>query len=203
MLYASTTLIYPALIILSRSKRSFEYMGLLIGRSGDTVKRLLHPAGYSFEVSRNICKSILLKEKIVYVGIDDTLLKKIYSKFMQGAGMFFDTKIGRRIMAYRLAICMITNGKIAIPIDCAYMFSKEVLDEIEEKFPSKDEIAKSFVNAARKLFADAKIVIVVDGLYSTVGFIQWCRSENLRLEARMHNNRVVEYKNQRIRVKIF
>jgi hypothetical protein len=75
---------------------------------------------------------------------------------MQGAGMFFVTKIGRRIMAYKLAICMITNGKIAIPIDCAYMFSKEILDSIKEKFPCKNEITKSFVNVARKLFGDDK-----------------------------------------------
>lgn len=200
MLYSSTAITYSVLTILSRGKRSFEQMGLLIGRSGDTVKRLLHPAQSSFAITRNICQSIFEKEKTVYVGIDDTLLRKIYSQFMQGAGMFFDTKIGRRIMAYKLAICMITNGKIAIPIDCAYMFSKEVLDSIEEKFPSKDDIAKSFVQTARKLFADAKIIIVVDGLYVSVEFIRWCRSEKLKLEARMASNRVVEYKGEKIRV---
>ena len=201
MLCSSTVLIYPVLAILSRSKKSFENMGLLIQRSGDTVKRLLHPAGHSFEVSKKICKSVFAKDKVVYVGIDDTLLKKIYSRFMQGAGMFFDTKIGRRIMAYKLVICMVTNGKITIPIDCAYMFSKEVLDGIEEKFPSKDEIAKSFVNAARKIFSDAKIIVVVDGLYPTDKFMHWCKAENLRLEARMPSSRVVEYKGQRIKVK--
>jgi hypothetical protein len=176
-------------------------MGLLIGRSGDTVKRLLHPAGTSFDISRNVCKKMFAQEKVVYVGIDDTLLRKIYSKIMQGTGMFFDTKIGRCIMAYKLAICMITNGKISIPIDCAFMFSKEILDEIKEKFPSKDDIAKSFVQAARNLFADTKIIVVVDGLYASVKFIRWCRTENLRMEARMHSNRVVEYKGKRIKVK--
>jgi hypothetical protein len=201
MLYSSTAITYSVLTILSRGKRSFEQMGLLIGRSGDTVKRLLHPTQSSFEISRNTCKTVFAKEKTVYVGIDDTLLKKIYSRFMQGAGMFFDTKIGRRIMAYKLAICMITNGKIAIPIDCAYMFSKEILDTIKEKFPNKDEITKSFVNVARKLFGDDKIIIVVDGLYTSVEFIRWCKKEKLRLEARMHSNRVVEYKGRKIKVK--
>ncbi len=200
MLYSSTILKYPVLTLLSRGKRSFENMGLLIQRSGDTVKRLLHPAQSSFEISKNICKKVFEKEKFVYVGIDDTLLKKIYSKFMQGAGMFFDTKIGRRIMAYKLAICMVTNGKIAIPIDCAYMFSKDILDSIEEKFPSKDDIAKAFVQAARKLFDDAKIIVVVDGLYTSVEFIKWCRSLNLKMEARMHSNRVVEYKGEKIKI---
>lgn len=201
MLYSSTAITYSVLTILSRGKRSFEQMGLIIGRSGDTVKRLLHPTQSSFKISRSICKSIFVKEKTVYIGIDDTLLKKVYSRFMQGAGMFFDTKVGRSIMAYKLAICMVTNGKISIPIDCAYMFSKEILDSIKEKFPGKYGITKSFVNVARKLFGDDKIIIVVDGLYASVDFIRWCKKEKLRLEARMHNNRVVEYKGRRVKVK--
>ena len=200
MLYSSTILKYPVLILLS-SKRSFENLGLLIQRSGDTVKRLLHPAGQSFQVSRDISKSMFAREKTLCVGIDDTLLRKIYSKFMQGAGMFFDTKIGRSIMAYKLVICIITDGKFAVPIDCAYMFAKEILDSIDEKFPSKDEIAKSFVKTAIKLFPGKKIIVVVDGLYASVAFVRWCRTENIKLEARMHSTRVVEYKGDKIRIK--
>ncbi len=83
MLYSSTVLKYPVLTLLSRGKRSFENMGLLIQRSGDTVKRLLHPAAHSFNVSRSICQSMFAKNEILCVGIDDTLLRKIYSRFMQ------------------------------------------------------------------------------------------------------------------------
>jgi len=201
MLYSSTILKYPVLTILSRGKRSFENMGLLIQRSGDTVKRLLHPAEHSFQVSRDISKSMFAKEKTLCVGIDDTLLRKVYSKFMQGAGMFFDTKIGRSIMAYKLVICIITDGKFAVPINCAYMFAKEILDSINEKFPTKDAIAKSFVKTAIKTFSDKKIIVVVDGLYTSVGFVRWCKIENINLEARMHSNRVVEYNGEKIRVK--
>ncbi len=201
MLYSSTVLKYPVLTLLSRGKRSFENMGLLIQRSGDTVKRLLHPAAHSFNVSRSICQSMFAKNEILCVGIDDTLLRKIYSRFMQGAGMFFDTKIGRSIMAYKLVIGIITDGKFAIPIDCAYIFAKEILDSIDEKFPTKDEIAKSFVKTAIKLFPDKKIIVVVDGLYTSVEFVRWCKLENIKLEARMHSNRVVEYDGERIKIK--
>lgn len=201
MLYSSTVLKYPVLTLLSRGKRSFENMALLIQRSGDTVKRLLHPAEHSFNVSRRLCQSMFARNETLCVGIDDTLLRKIYSNFMQGAGMFFDTKIGRCVMAYRLVICIITDGKFAIPIDCAYMFAKEILDEIDEKFPTKDAIAKSFVKTATKLFPDKKIIVVVDGLYASVEFIRWCRNANIRLEARMHSNRVVEYNGKRIKIK--
>lgn len=201
MLYSSTVIKYPVLTILSTGKRSFENMGLLIQRSGDTVKRLLHPAEHSFQLSRSISQSMFAKNEILCVGIDDTLLRKIYSKFMQGAGMFFDTKIGRSIMAYRLVICIITDGKFAIPINCAYLFAKEILDSIDEKFPTKDAIAKSFVKTAIKLFPGKKIVVVVDGLYASGEFVRWCRVGNIKLEARMHSNRVVEYKGERIKVK--
>ena len=71
MLYSSTVLKYPVLTLLSRGKRSFENMGLLIQRSGDTVKRLLHPAAHSFNVSRSICQSMFAKNEILcerYIG---------------------------------------------------------------------------------------------------------------------------------------
>lgn len=201
MLCSSTVLKYPVLTLLSIGKRSFEHMGSLIHRSGDTVKRLLLPADESFEVSRSICRDIFAKRKTVYVGIDDTLIRKIYSRLMQGTGWFFDTKIGRCIMAYRLAIGIITDGKFTVPINCAYMFAKEILDSIEEKFPTKNEIAQSFVLTAINLFPDKIVIAVVDGLYATVVFIRWCKQNKIRLEARMRSNCVVTYKGKRTRVK--
>jgi len=82
------------------------------------------------------------KKKTLYIGIDETLIKKIYSTYMQGAGMWFDTKIGRCIMAFRIVIGVVSDGRFSIPIDCACLFAKELLDLSGEKFPTKDEIAK-------------------------------------------------------------
>jgi hypothetical protein len=201
MLDTSTVITYPLLTLLSIGRKSFENMGRFIHRSGDTVHRLLNPASNSFLQSRSIAQSMFAEKQNLYVGIDDTLIKKIHSKNMQGAGMFFDTKIGRCIMAFRLVIGIVTDGRFAIPIDCAYLFSKELLDLIPNKFLTKDDIAKSFVEKAIKLFPDAKITVVVDGLYTSVDFLKWCKSKNIRLEARMHSNRVVEYKDERIKVR--
>ena len=178
-------------------------MGRLIQRSGDTIYRLLHPAEISFQQSRSIAQSMFAKKKTLYVGIDDTLIKKIYSANMQGAGMYFDTKIGRCIMAFRLVIGVVTDGRFAIPIDCSYLFAKELLDMIFQKFPTKDEVAKSIVEAAIKTFPGAKLIVVVDGLYTSVEFVGWCKRKNIRLEARMHSNRVVEYKGERVKVRDF
>jgi hypothetical protein len=203
MLYSSTVVIYPILILLSTiGKKSFENLGHLIQRSGDTVHRLLNPAEISLQQSRSISQTMFGKSRTLFVSIDDTLLKKIYSKLMQGAGMFFDTSIGRQIMAFRLVIAVVTDGKFAIPIDCAYLYAKELLDQMKDKnFPTKDDIAKASVEIALKLFPSHKLIVVADGLYSSVEFVGWCRRKNIRLEARMHSNRVVEYKGKRIKIR--
>ena len=81
MLYSSTIITYPILILLSRiGKKSFENMGHLIQRSGDTVHRLLYPAELSLCQSRSIAQSMFAKKKTLYVGIDDTLGSVDFSK---------------------------------------------------------------------------------------------------------------------------
>lgn len=201
MININAVLTYPILTLVSTGKRSFENLGRLFKKSGDTVSRLLQPAETSFNKLENICQSMFDNKKKLYCIIDDTLIKKIFSLYMQGAGMFFDTKTRRQIMAYRLVIGMISDGKFAIPFNCAYLFSKEILDELDDKFPSKEDIAKMFVQTALKLFPNIKIIIGVDGLYATEEFIRWCTENKLAAEMRMHSNRVVFYKGKKIALK--
>jgi hypothetical protein len=126
MLYASTVITYPILILLATiGKKSFENLGRLVNKSGDTIYRLLHPAEISFSQSQSIAQTMFKGKKTLYVGIDDTLVKKVHSKMMQKAGMFFDTKIGRQIMAFRLAIAVITDGNFAIPRDFLGFYTKK------------------------------------------------------------------------------
>jgi len=197
----STILTYPILTLVSIGKKSFQNLGTFIKKSGDTVSRLLQPAEISLKQSQNISQSMFRKKKKLYCIIDDTLIKKVFSLYMQGSGMFFDTKIGRQIMAYRLVIGMISDGKFAIPFDCAYLFSKELTDELDDKFPSKEDVAKAFVLTAMKLFPKAKIIICADGLYATEDFIRWCKKNNFAAEMRMHSNRVVIYRGETIALK--
>jgi hypothetical protein len=201
MLNISTILNYPLLTLLSIGKKSFENMGRFIQRSGDTVERMLQPSSVSLDQARHICQTMFKGKNKLFIIIDDTLIKKIYSQLMCGSGMFFDTKIGKRIMAYRLVIGIISDGKFAIPIDCAYLFATELIDQLDNKFPTKNDIAQAFVETATALFPTTKMIVVVDGLYSTVKFLQWCKSNKICVEARMHSNRVVEYKGKRVTIK--
>jgi hypothetical protein len=203
MLYSSTIITYPLIIILSTlGKKSFENLGRLINRSGDTIYRMLQPKELSLQLSRNIATLLFSESKKLYVGIDDTLLKKIHSRFMVGSGMFFDTKIGRRIMAFRLVIGVVTDGRFTVPIDCAYLFAKELLEQ-GNKVLSKDEIAQNILKSARKIFPDKELIAVADGLYSSVKFVRWCYENNFKLEARMHSNRVVLFQGKEVKIKDF
>lgn len=201
MLNVSTILKYPILNLMSIGKKSFENLGRLIHKSGKTISRLLQPASASFDHAQYLCQSLFSGKKELLCIIDDTLIKKIHSQVLQGAGMFYDGKIGKRVMAYRLMICLISDGKLAIPIMCAYLFSKELLDLIPDKFQSKEDIAKTCINLAIKLFGKDKIIVVADGLYATVSILSWCKKNGIAAEMRMHSNRVVVYKGEKISLK--
>ena len=163
---------------------------------------LLQPAPTSLQYAQYICQSMFRNKKKLFCIIDDTLIKKIYSQLMQGAGMFYDGKVGKRIMAYRLVICLISDGKFAIPIECAYLFSKELLDLIPDEFQTKDEIAKIFIEASIKLFGKEKIIVVADGLYATVNLLKWCKDNKIAAEMRMHSNRVVMFNGEKLSLKV-
>ena len=67
------------------------------------------------------------------------------------------------------------------------------MDLANEKFQTKDAIAKAFVETAIRLFPGVKMIVTVDGFYSTIKFLKWCKERNISMEARMHSNRVVEF----------
>ena len=202
MLNISNILKYPTLNLLSIGKKSFENLGQIISKTGKTILRWLQPSKVSLEYAQYLCQSMFRNKKKLLCIIDDTLIKKIYSAEMQGAGMFYDSKIGKEIMAYKLIICLISDGKFAMPIECAYLFSKELLDLIPEKFRSKEDIAKNFVNVAIKLFGKERIIVVADGLYATVSLLKWCKDNQIAAEMRMHSNRVVIFKGEKTSIKM-
>ena len=201
MLNTSTTLRYAILNLLSSGKKSFENLGRVIQKSGDTIRRWLRPSKESLKYAQYLCQSSFRDKKKLFCIIDDTLIKKIYSQLMQGTGMFYDGKAGKRIMAYRLILCLISDGKLAMPIEFAYLYSKELLDLIPERFKSKEEVVKFFINLAIELFGKEKIIVVADGLYATVNILKWCKDNKISAEMRMHSNRVVIFKNRQISLK--
>ena len=199
MSFINTKIIYPLLIILSIKKRSFAALGEQIDRSGDTVKRRLISADDSKNISHMLAQYLFKGCKSLIMSVDDTLLAKIHSMFMVGAGKNFDTKTNRCIMSYRLIVGALTDGKIIAPIDFGFIFTKELLSE-NDLVKTKLDFIKQFLAVAKKLFPDAKIKIAADGLFASVDTLKWCLDANTPAVMRMHNNRVVTFKNKSCKI---
>lgn len=198
MFKENTNLDYPLLTILSIGKRSFESMGNLIKKSGDTIKRLLRPSDENFAQIYKIATQVFHGKVELVLILDDTLIKKIFSRLMQGSGWFYDTKICRRILAYKLLVISITDGRVTIPIDFSFLFTEELLNG---SIQSKDELIKKLVQKVFELFPDKIFTIAADGAFATESFLAWCIQNKYRAEVRMHSNRVVRYNGQKIAIR--
>ena len=189
---------YPILLIKSTTKRSFEALGRLIDRSGDTIARNLAEAAGSYRFMQEISQKAFNNNKVIFVSIDDTLIKKMFSMFMEGSGYFFDSKLGRRIMAYRLMVGMATDGHYAFPIAGDFLFSKELFKDAKKM---KFNLFKKIVLLAYELYPDKKIIIVADGAFPTIETLTWLVQNNIRFEMRLAKNRVIDWKGKKIKVR--
>jgi len=198
MLIKNTILEYPVLKLMSIGKGSFEAMGKIINRSGDTIRRMLMPISDSYTVMQNIAHDLFAHKQKLLLIFDDTLIKKVFSRKMVGAGYFFDTKIGRRVMAYKLLIAAISDGKYVIPLRCTLLFAKELL---EIPMESKDAMVIGMVQIIFKLFPNKRFIIVADGAFATKNFLRWCVTNKVACEVRMHSNRKVEYKEKSVAIR--
>lgn len=197
-MFTNTILEYPLLTILSIGKRSFESLGKIIGRSGDTIKRRLQPAEESFRLMHKIADEVFRDKKKLVVAIDDTLVRKFFSRFMRGAGLFYDTKICRLIMAYRLLVIVVSDGKYTIPFRCTFLFAKELVTRAIE---SKNELVKRLFLTAEKLLPNKIIIFLADGAFASVELLGWAIQTKRSLQVRMHSNRVVEYQDKKIAIR--
>lgn len=193
----NTNISYALLTIKSIGKRSFEGMGRLINKSGDTISRLLQPSEVSFNLIEQIAVNFFVNSKQLVLIIDDTLIKKIHSQFMQGSGRFYDTKIGRKILAYKLLCAAISDGKYIFPLFCAFLFEELLPGKIQ----SKEQVVQVFIMKAIKLFSKHRITVVLDGAFATIEFMKWAIDNKIKFEVRMHSNRKVRYKRRDLSIR--
>lgn len=195
MIITNSIATYSVLTILTNyGKRSFENMGRLIKRSGDTVGRLLRSREESLDASKKIAQQIFANKKKLFFIIDETILKKIYARLMEGTSWLFDTKMGRSFNAYKLIMGAISDGRFTIPINAAFTFGKEFCEDPKK---IKELIVQQFIKEALSLFPDKKIIALLDGAFATIKYLKWAIENNIATEVRMHSNRVVEYKGEK------
>jgi len=122
---AEQKLTYPIALLLSTSRRkTFEALGRDIGVSGDTIIRRVNKSVTTIKELLWYVKK-LFKNKKIYLLIDDTLILKIYSRYIEGACDNYSSSDGRSYRSLCSVVAMITDGEIALPIDQVIWTSAE------------------------------------------------------------------------------
>lgn len=194
----STNICYPLLLIASTTKRSFEQLGKIIGKSGDTIRRLLQPEKVLLNLLKKLALWMFCKDKKLTISIDDTLIKKFYAKNIEGTALFFDTKINSMITAYKCLFVTASNNKSVMPLHFSFLPSKEMM---ENSAQFKKELVQNIIMDTTKLFADKELIFVADGAFATKDLIRWGFSNSIKLEMRVHSNRVVQYNGESTQIR--
>jgi len=189
-MFANINSEYPIGLLKSTGKKSFEALGRAVNKSSKTISRSLSESEENLLILGRIAKNIFQNKKELILAIDDSTVKKIYSRFMQGTGRFYDLKIGREVMGFKIQCSSLTDGKYLVPVCFSYLFSSQIPNLMA---PSKSELFKNMVLSAQDQFPDKKIITVADGLFSTKEILQWCINANVPAEMRMHSNRKVMF----------
>ncbi len=183
--------IYPILLIKSIGKKSFQALGEAVNKTGKTIRRWMLPADQIFDQNIAIAKHIFANKATLYLSIDDTLIKKMYSRVMRGTGWFYDSKIGKKLIAYKVLCAAIGDSRHLIPIAASFLFDKDLLGE---EIQSKSDMVKNMILSTRSTFRDKNIIVVMDGAFATIEILTWAIKNSIKVEVRMHSNRKVKYK---------
>jgi len=189
----STVSEYPNLIILSNGKKSFKNMSNTVAKSEKYVANILHDSTETIKEMRKMAVKFFKNSNEVILAIDESLLRKPFSKAIHGAIKNFDQKIGREIMSFKLLASVITNGKYAMPFSAEYTYPKALASDGIEL---KNDQFKNIILEARKYFAHLRLIICADGAFATQFLLRWLLEQNFAAEMRMHRNRKVLYKGQ-------
>lgn len=195
-MFANLNINYVISLIKSTGKKSFENLSRICKIHPSTLRRSIPHHEESLNSLQAIAKSLFKNENMLVLAFDDSKIRKNYSKFMQGAGKFFDEKIGRRIMAFKIIVAGLTNGKIIIPIHFQYLFAPEYSEsENVPKFVKADYM-KQITENAQKALPSKEIVVAADGLFATVDVLRWLSNAHIKAVLRFAKNRKVLFKGQ-------
>lgn len=178
---------YPIALLLSIPyKKTFEAIGEEIGMSGDSVPRILEDNVATPEALIEIAKKIFGKKRL-YLIIDDTVINKMHSKMIEGTCDNYDSTNKTTYRSFCSVVAVLTDGKIAIPIDQEFWLSEEFA---KNEYLKKWQVAQILV---QKIYSLLPVyMFLADGLYAVVDFMKWLISNQIKFEMRIHSNRVIE-----------
>jgi Transposase DDE domain len=186
------------LVLKSTGKKCFSTLGRMVDRSGDTISRILQPAEAIKQTLQQLAVAFFKNNKQLVLIIDDTLIKKIYSQYIEGSGRFYDTKISRKIMSLKMLCMAVTDGRYTLPIDCDFAWDPEIVADAKTL---KKITVQAMILKGLALFCTKKMIVAFDGAFATVDMLVWAQEHQIRIQARIHNNRKVLYKGQAIAIR--
>lgn len=173
-------------------------MGRDIGKSAKTVGRWLYPAEEYEKQLLNIAKRTFAKSKKLFYILDDTLLRKEFSEYIEGTDDFYDTKRNQLLRGIKLLVGMISDGKQSLPINNTFLFSTKQRTDQKE---IKREWIENSILLMKKEFSHTEFTVVADGAFATKKFFEWCRENGIRAETRIRSNAKVTIADQKISLK--
>jgi hypothetical protein len=187
MISTDRKLHYPMLLILSNpTKKTAESLAKTLNKSGDTVLRILEEECITWEELVSIAKKYFGSNKVKII-IDDSVIRKMYSKYIEGSGDNYDPVSKQVFRSLCTVVAMLTDGKIALPV-LHKLWVKKELSSLG-RYQTKVEIAQELIEQLSGKI-ESKIVLM-DGLYATLDMIRWCNKRKLSFEMRFHSNRKV------------
>jgi hypothetical protein len=173
-------------------------LGRFLNKTGDEIRNILNEAPITAEELACLASQFFCGQKLFLI-IDDTLIEKIYSKFIAGTSDNYDSSGHRVYRSLCSVVAMVTNGRYALPIDHRLWINKEVVGATA--YITKANLAKQLILFVVRII---KIeCVVLDGLYATTDLISWLNENGIKFEMRFHSNRVIIIGGKKVIIKNF
>ena len=180
-------LTYPIALLLSiPGRKTFAALARSLQVSDTEVSRLVKNHAATSQDLIEIAKKFF-KRKRLFLIIDDTLILKLYSKIIPGACDNYDSSDGKTYRSLCSVAAIVTDGIFAIPIDQKLWLSPEFTHNTNAK---KWEIAQSLISKIRQELPI--YMVLADGLYAVLAFLEWLNSQDIKFEMRLHSNRIID-----------
>ena len=116
-----------------------------------------------------------------YLVIDDTVIDKTFSKFINGCGWIYDSKIGHAIMGLNIVALVWTNGFITLPV-AIKLYQKDTKK-------TKIDLACELLEYAKKITKSSPEYVLFDSYYSAHQILSLCESYHWNYVTQIKKNR--------------
>ena len=129
---------YSQQLIQTASKKTITGLSISSLKSPKKITTMLELSVLDFKEDLKLQVQEVFKDKKVLAIWDDTVARKPYSKRNKDISRVWDSSDKKAIPGFQVVTCIITDGKIKIPVDCELFFSKKRFGQDK---PTKSEIA--------------------------------------------------------------